>query len=84
MGSGSTWVTRSRNVPAAVPSLRHNSAPETPSLARKYATPAALIMVNEGVIFEFSSKCVVPIQHKAGDISRELPMAKRSPAMTKV
>jgi quercetin dioxygenase-like cupin family protein len=31
----------------------------------------ALIMVNEGTIYENSSKCLVPIQHKAGDISRE-------------
>ncbi|HEV8691839.1 MAG TPA: cupin domain-containing protein [Ideonella sp.] len=31
----------------------------------------ALIMVNSGEIFEHSSKCAVPILHKAGDISRE-------------
>jgi quercetin dioxygenase-like cupin family protein len=31
----------------------------------------ALIMVNTGTIYENSSKCLVPIQHKAGDISRE-------------
>lgn len=31
----------------------------------------ALIMVNSGEILEYSSKCAVPILHKAGDISRE-------------
>ena len=31
----------------------------------------ALIMVNNGEIFEHSSKCAVPILHKAGDIARE-------------
>lgn len=31
----------------------------------------ALIMVNSGEIYEHSSKCAVPILHKAGDISKE-------------
>ncbi len=31
----------------------------------------ALIMVNQGQIFENSSKCTVPILHKQGEISRE-------------
>ncbi len=31
----------------------------------------ALIMVNSGEIYENSSKCLVPILHKAGDIARE-------------
>ena len=31
----------------------------------------ALIMVNAGEIYEYSSKCSVPILHKAGEISRE-------------
>jgi quercetin dioxygenase-like cupin family protein len=31
----------------------------------------ALIMVNRGEIYEHSSKCAVPILHKAGEISRE-------------
>jgi quercetin dioxygenase-like cupin family protein len=31
----------------------------------------ALIMVNSGEIYEYSSKCAVPILHKAGEISRE-------------
>ena len=31
----------------------------------------ALIMVNQGQIFEYSSKCTVPITHKAGEIARE-------------
>lgn len=36
-----------------------------------HADRPALIMVNEGMIYENSSKCLVPIYHKAGDISRE-------------
>jgi quercetin dioxygenase-like cupin family protein len=31
----------------------------------------ALIMVTSGEIYEHSSKCAVPILHKAGDISKE-------------
>jgi quercetin dioxygenase-like cupin family protein len=31
----------------------------------------ALIMVNSGEIFEYNSKCAVPILHKAGDVARE-------------
>ena len=31
----------------------------------------ALIMVNSGEIYEYSSKCAAPILHKAGDIARE-------------
>jgi quercetin dioxygenase-like cupin family protein len=31
----------------------------------------ALIMVNAGEIYEYSSKCAVPILHKAGEVSRE-------------
>jgi quercetin dioxygenase-like cupin family protein len=31
----------------------------------------ALIMVNAGEIYESSSKCSVPILHKAGEVSRE-------------
>jgi len=31
----------------------------------------ALIMVNSGEIYENSSKCLVPILHKAGDVARE-------------
>ena len=31
----------------------------------------ALIMVNQGQIFEYSSQCKVPIVHKAGEIGRE-------------
>ena len=31
----------------------------------------ALIMVNSGEVMEYSSKCAVPIVHKAGDIARE-------------
>ena len=34
-------------------------------------TVPALIMVNQGQIFEYSSKCTVPISHKAGEIARE-------------
>ena len=36
-----------------------------------HADRPALIMVNQGQIFEYSSKCLVPISHKAGDIARE-------------
>ena len=36
-----------------------------------HADRPALIMVNSGEIYENSSKCAVPIFHKAGDISRE-------------
>jgi quercetin dioxygenase-like cupin family protein len=31
----------------------------------------ALIMVNQGQIYEYSSQCTVPILHKAGEIGRE-------------
>ncbi|MFM9915430.1 MAG: cupin domain-containing protein [Rhizobacter sp.] len=31
----------------------------------------ALIMVNSGEIYEYSSKCAVPIVHKAGETARE-------------
>ncbi len=31
----------------------------------------ALIMVTAGEVFEYSSKCAVPILHKAGEVSRE-------------
>ncbi len=36
-----------------------------------HADRPALIMVNTGTIYENSSKCLVPIKHTAGDISRE-------------
>jgi hypothetical protein len=36
-----------------------------------HADRPALIMVNQGQIFEYSSKCTVPIVHKAGEIARE-------------
>ena len=36
-----------------------------------HADRPALIMVNQGQIFEYSSKCTVPIPHKAGEIARE-------------
>ena len=36
-----------------------------------HADRPALIMVNAGRIYENSSKCLVPILHEAGDISRE-------------
>jgi len=31
----------------------------------------ALIKVNSGEIYEYNSKCAVPILHKAGDVARE-------------
>src|SRR5262245_19569957 len=36
-----------------------------------HAARPALIMVNQGQIFEYSSQCTVPILHKAGEIARE-------------
>jgi quercetin dioxygenase-like cupin family protein len=36
-----------------------------------HADRPALIMVNQGQIFEYSSRCTVPISHKAGEIARE-------------
>ena len=36
-----------------------------------HADRPALILVNQGQIFEYSSKCMVPISHKAGEIARE-------------
>jgi quercetin dioxygenase-like cupin family protein len=36
-----------------------------------HAARPALIMVNQGQIFEYSSQCTVPILHKAGEIGRE-------------
>ena len=36
-----------------------------------HADHPALIMVNQGQIYEYSSKCTVPILHKTGDIARE-------------
>jgi quercetin dioxygenase-like cupin family protein len=36
-----------------------------------HADRPALIMVNQGQIFEYSSKCTVPISHQAGEIARE-------------
>ena len=36
-----------------------------------HADRPALIMVNQGQIFEYSNQCTVPILHKAGEIARE-------------
>ena len=36
-----------------------------------HADRPALIMVNAGQIYEYSSQCTVPILHKAGEIGRE-------------
>lgn len=36
-----------------------------------HADRPALIMVNQGQIFEYSSQCLVPILHRAGEIGRE-------------
>ena len=41
-----------------------------------HADRPALIMVKEGEILEFSSKCSEPIQHKAGDVAREFAGTK--------
>jgi len=36
-----------------------------------HADRPALVMVNQGQIFEHSSQCLVPVLHKAGEIARE-------------
>ena len=36
-----------------------------------HADRPALIMVNQGEIYEYSTQCTVPILHKAGEIGRE-------------
>ena len=36
-----------------------------------HADRPALIMVNQGQIYEYSSQCTVPILHKAGEIGKE-------------
>jgi quercetin dioxygenase-like cupin family protein len=36
-----------------------------------HADRPALILVNQGQIYEYSSQCTVPILHKAGEIGRE-------------
>ena len=36
-----------------------------------HADRPALIMVNAGQIYEYSSQCTVPLLHKAGEIARE-------------
>src|SRR4030095_8137892 len=41
-------MSRTRTVPAAVPSLRHSSHPEVPSVPTKYATPPALAIETVG------------------------------------
>ena len=52
--------------------LRHMTiAPGGVVPLHSHADRPALIMVNSGEIAEHSSKCAVPILHKAGDISRE-------------
>ncbi len=52
--------------------LRHMTiAPGGIVPLHSHADRPALIQVNSGEIYEYSSKCAVPILHKAGDISRE-------------
>lgn len=41
-----------------------------------HADRPALIMVNSGEIYEYSSKCTVPILHKAGEVAREFAGTK--------
>jgi quercetin dioxygenase-like cupin family protein len=36
-----------------------------------HADRPALIMVNQGQIYEYSSQCTVPLLHKAGEIAKE-------------
>jgi len=52
--------------------LRHMTiAPGGVVPLHSHADRPALIMVNAGEIYEYSSKCSVPILHKAGDVARE-------------
>lgn len=52
--------------------LRHMTiAPGGVVPLHSHADRPALIMVNAGEIHEYSSKCAVPILHKAGDVARE-------------
>ena len=52
--------------------LRHMTiAPGGIVPLHSHADRPALIMVNSGEIYEYSSKCAVPVLHKAGEISRE-------------
>ena len=52
--------------------LRHMTiAPGGIVPLHSHADRPALIMVNAGEIYEHSSKCSVPILHKAGDVARE-------------
>jgi quercetin dioxygenase-like cupin family protein len=52
--------------------LRHMSiAPGGIVPLHSHEDRPALIMVNSGEIFEYSSKCAVPILHKAGEVARE-------------
>jgi quercetin dioxygenase-like cupin family protein len=52
--------------------LRHMTiAPGGIVPLHSHADRPALIMVNVGEIYEYSSKCSVPILHKAGDVARE-------------
>lgn len=52
--------------------LRHMTiAPGGIVPLHSHADRPALIMVNAGEIYENSSKCLVPILHKAGEISQE-------------
>jgi len=52
--------------------LRHMTiAPGGIVPLHSHADRPALIMVNAGEIHEYSSKCSVPILHKAGDVARE-------------
>jgi quercetin dioxygenase-like cupin family protein len=52
--------------------LRHMSiAPGGIVPLHSHEDRPALIMVNSGEIYEYSSKCAVPILHKAGEVARE-------------
>lgn len=52
--------------------LRHMTiAPGGIVPLHSHADRPALIQVNAGEIYENSSKCLVPILHKAGDVARE-------------
>jgi quercetin dioxygenase-like cupin family protein len=63
---------RKRETARAAPALPPHGDPAAAWFPlHSHADRPALIMVNQGQIFEYSSKCLVPISHKAGDIARE-------------
>jgi len=57
--------------------LRHMTiAPDGVVPLHSHEDRPALIMVNSGEVYEYSSKCAVPILHKAGETAREFQGTK--------